>query len=210
MKAISLPALMVEVTPEKFQNHSNIVKHLGKLEKRNMTGFQIIDSNQRKGTYKLRFKAGVVNMWVSTNQGKLQGYNLSGPTMEKAMLEIGQLAPFAVKNFQFNDAAGQPNPTGNTYRPNSLIAYRFELHGLKVQNGMFNFKVDVAIRNAQGQVVQSGNVITKQLPASGTFVWVKGQLPLAYPGVFHSAWKVYDLHSGKALDYSQSVVVSPQ
>ncbi len=211
MKSISHPALIENVPETKFKRHSLAIKQLGKLHKRTCPNFGIRDSSRREGTYKLRFAMGYVNLEIATEGGKLTRYNLSGEPMKKAMdtTYIVYPEPFQVVRFEFLTAQKQPNPEGSLYRYGTTVAYRFDVTGLKVKNNLRWVKVDVAVQDAQGQVLGSkAGVVNDHIHVSeGHIVAITASVRAKKLGSFTATWWVNDLNAGKTITHRQNFQV---
>ena len=179
-----------------------------------MTGIEVKAGLGTTGSYKIDFAKGQVGLKLTSQSGRLVGFDFEGATIQKASLAVrnARYAAFGVSRFEFlSPTQDQPNPQGAVYPLGSIVRYRFLVQGLNLKNGGYYPRIDVALRDAHGQVVSAKAGLVDRMfvgeADAPPVVTIKGQAAPPTPGTYQLAFRVTDVHSGKSLDYAQGVTV---
>ena len=180
-----------------------------------MHGVSVKSGAPDQGNYGLEYENGEVTLQIEVMDGKLVSFLFTGEDIEAAFKKVQaeRYKNFEVLNFTFLDATTKnPNPSGNVYAPETKVAFRLQVAGLKKKENAMHPHVALVLREPGGKVIlQLPNLVDQTIPmkesdpslanVSGYFTLGKGT------GSLQVELTIQDKADGKKLTYSQGIVI---
>ncbi|MCC6746943.1 MAG: hypothetical protein IT371_04745 [Deltaproteobacteria bacterium] len=209
-KAMAHPALVEQIPEAKFAAFSQVVKQLGALGGRSMTGLSVQLGGGQQASYALQFAGGEVKLGLTLTEGKLTAFNLSGEAVTKAQRAAANeaYATYRVASFRFEDEAKKAH--SNIYKVGERVHFRMEVHGVTFKDKATHLKLRLTIKGAAGDVLADfPNFLDKVMrPDVALRVsTVTGDLKIPRPGTFKLEFAITDVYSGRSLAHAEAIVV---
>jgi hypothetical protein len=211
-KALAAPALATVVPEAKFQTFAKVTRRLGAYQRRTMTGIEVKTGGVRKGTYSVVFASGVAELEVSTVEGRLMGFNLTGDSVRRVMKELDdeQYATFKVASFQFEDEKREPR-TSNIYKLGQTLYFTMVVHGVTYRDAETHARCRLQVFDAGNQrIADFPRFLDKVMrpESKQRLVTVTGNLKLPRPGSYRLQLTFTDVFGGeRQLEHAQAVIV---
>jgi hypothetical protein len=211
-KTFSAPELSKVLPEAKFKTFAKIVQRLGAYQARTMHGISIQAGGVHQGTYTLVFDKAQAELEVTSKNGLLVGFNLSGDAVRRVLqeLEDEQYAEFKVASFQFLDEKKQPKPS-NVYKVGQSMAFRMEVYGVTYKEGAVHARCRLKIVDADKIVVGEFPSFLDQVMRPENkqrVVTVKGDLKVPRAGSYRLQLTYTDVYGGeRTLEHAVAVIV---
>ena len=88
-KADAHPALAKELSKQEFEAMARVIKKLGPLKSKKMTGIQVKAGSPSEGKYDLVFENGSCQLEIKSLSGKLVSFHFTGPDIQRLVKSPG-------------------------------------------------------------------------------------------------------------------------